>query len=266
MDEDWVFAAGVTAGIDGALRLAAELRDVEVTQAVQLTMAYVPEPPFDNGASQTRECQRSCRAVLVTACACPRVVSVWAAAVWTMMSRSGSSVTAPMGVQLRVCRLQRPGLLSCAALVKRVAPGEQGPILPGMALCGGDVADAAMPVLMALPMSEAHGPVPGRSRRGSPSSAPSRHTSSRAARGRTAPWGASTARFRDELLACEAFNTLAKAKVLIERWRAHTNTVRPHSAPRYRPAAPDVIVSRAPVPAVPPGPAGSAAALSITMN
>ncbi len=36
-------------------------------------------------------------------------------------------------------------------------------------------------------------------------------------------------KFRDELLACEAFNMLAEAKVLIEQWRRHYNTVRPHS-------------------------------------
>ena len=46
-------------------------------------------------------------------------------------------------------------------LGERVAPGEHGPILPGMALCGGDIADAAAPVLMVLPAGEAHGPAPG---------------------------------------------------------------------------------------------------------
>jgi len=37
VDGAWVFAAGVTAGIDGALRLAAELRGDEAAQAIQLT-------------------------------------------------------------------------------------------------------------------------------------------------------------------------------------------------------------------------------------
>ena len=37
-------------------------------------------------------------------------------------------------------------------------------------------------------------------------------------------------RFRDELVSCEAFNTLAEAKVLIEQWRKHYSTVRPHSS------------------------------------
>lgn len=53
VDGAWVFAAGVTAGIDGALRLAAELRGDEVAQAIQLHMAYAPEPPFDSGTPET---------------------------------------------------------------------------------------------------------------------------------------------------------------------------------------------------------------------
>ncbi len=46
IDGDWVFAAGVTAGIDGALRLASILRGDEVAQSIQLYKAYAPEPPF----------------------------------------------------------------------------------------------------------------------------------------------------------------------------------------------------------------------------
>lgn len=53
VDGAWVFAAGVTAGIDGALRLAAELRGEEVARAIQLHMAYAPEPPFDSGTPET---------------------------------------------------------------------------------------------------------------------------------------------------------------------------------------------------------------------
>ncbi|MBE7247416.1 MAG: DJ-1/PfpI family protein, partial [Actinomycetospora chiangmaiensis] len=49
----WVFAAGVTAGIDGALRLAADLRGTEAAQAIQLGMEYAPEPPFDSGSPRT---------------------------------------------------------------------------------------------------------------------------------------------------------------------------------------------------------------------
>jgi cyclohexyl-isocyanide hydratase len=53
VDGAWIFAAGVTAGIDGALRLAAELRGDETAQAIQLHMAYAPEPPFDSGTPET---------------------------------------------------------------------------------------------------------------------------------------------------------------------------------------------------------------------
>src|SRR5258707_1544318 len=53
VDGNWIFAAGVTAGIDGALRLAAELRGDDVALAIQLQMAYAPEPPFDSGTPET---------------------------------------------------------------------------------------------------------------------------------------------------------------------------------------------------------------------
>ena len=53
VDGAWVFAAGVTAGIDGALRLAAELRGDEAAQAIQLNMVYAPEPPFTSGTPET---------------------------------------------------------------------------------------------------------------------------------------------------------------------------------------------------------------------
>jgi cyclohexyl-isocyanide hydratase len=52
VDTNHVFAAGVTAGIDGALRLAAELRGDAVAQAIQLDMAYAPEPPFNSGTPE----------------------------------------------------------------------------------------------------------------------------------------------------------------------------------------------------------------------
>lgn len=53
VDGTWVFAAGVTAGIDGALRLAAELRGEAAAQAIQLYMVYAPEPPFNAGTPET---------------------------------------------------------------------------------------------------------------------------------------------------------------------------------------------------------------------
>ena len=53
IDGNWIFAAGVTAGIDGALRLAAELRGNDAAKAIQLHMVYAPEPPFDSGTPET---------------------------------------------------------------------------------------------------------------------------------------------------------------------------------------------------------------------
>jgi putative transposase len=49
-------------------------------------------------------------------------------------------------------------------------------------------------------------------------------------------------KLRDELLNGEIFYTLKEAQVLIEQWRRHYNTVRPHSALGYRPPAPQTIV------------------------
>ncbi|MCQ0093974.1 IS3 family transposase [Roseovarius sp. M141] len=49
-------------------------------------------------------------------------------------------------------------------------------------------------------------------------------------------------RFRDELLNGEVFSTLREAQILIERWRRHYNTIRPHSSLRYRPPAPESIL------------------------
>ena len=44
---------------------------------------------------------------------------------------------------------------------------------------------------------------------------------------------------RDELLNGEIFYTLAEARILIEAWRRHYNTVRPHSSLGSRPPAPE---------------------------
>jgi putative transposase len=65
-------------------------------------------------------------------------------------------------------------------------------------------------------------------------------------------------KLRDELLDCEVFNTLREAQVLIEQWRRHFNTVRPHSALGYRPPAPEVVMPKPPMPPPRPGPAGAA--------
>ena len=45
-----ITAAGVSSGIDMALRLAAHLAGDEVAQAIQLSIEYDPEPPFDAGS------------------------------------------------------------------------------------------------------------------------------------------------------------------------------------------------------------------------
>lgn len=53
-------------------------------------------------------------------------------------------------------------------------------------------------------------------------------------------------KLRDQLLNGELFDTLLEAKVLIERWRRHYNTVRPHSSLGHRPPAPEAIHPWAP--------------------
>jgi len=50
-------------------------------------------------------------------------------------------------------------------------------------------------------------------------------------------------KLRDELLNREVFDTLLEAKVLIERWRIHYNTVRLHSSLGYRPPAPEAVLT-----------------------
>ena len=45
-------SAGVTAGIDMALSLAAKVANEQVAQAIQLGIEYDPQPPFDAGSPQ----------------------------------------------------------------------------------------------------------------------------------------------------------------------------------------------------------------------
>ncbi|WKC21083.1 transposase [Rhizobium sp. SSA_523] len=49
-------------------------------------------------------------------------------------------------------------------------------------------------------------------------------------------------KLRDELLNGEIFYTLKEAKIVIENWRRHYNTVRPHSSLGYRPPSPEASV------------------------
>ena len=53
IDGNIVTGAGVTSGIDFALRLAAMLESEEVARAIQLQIEYDPEPPFDSGSPKT---------------------------------------------------------------------------------------------------------------------------------------------------------------------------------------------------------------------
>ena len=65
-------------------------------------------------------------------------------------------------------------------------------------------------------------------------------------------------KLRDELLRAEVFNSLREAQVLIEQWRRHYNTARPHSSLGYRPPAPEVVTPALPMPPPRPGSAGAA--------
>jgi putative transposase len=52
-------------------------------------------------------------------------------------------------------------------------------------------------------------------------------------------------KLRDELLAREIFNDLRQAQILIEAWRRHYNTARPHSSLGYRAPAPRTVLPAA---------------------
>jgi putative transposase len=65
------------------------------------------------------------------------------------------------------------------------------------------------------------------------------------------PWGNGylepfSGKLRDELPNVEMLATLVEAQVLLERWRKHYNTVRPHSSLGYRLPAPETIQPWAP--------------------
>jgi len=52
-DGNVITGGGVTAGIDFALTVVAELTDPETAQAIQLQIEYAPAPPFDAGSPET---------------------------------------------------------------------------------------------------------------------------------------------------------------------------------------------------------------------
>ena len=53
VDGKLISASGVTAGIDGALTVAAMFRGDAVAQGIQLSIEYAPEPPFASGTPET---------------------------------------------------------------------------------------------------------------------------------------------------------------------------------------------------------------------
>jgi cyclohexyl-isocyanide hydratase len=53
VDLPFVFAAGVTSGIDAALRTAALAAGEDVARQIQLFIEYAPTPPFPGGTPET---------------------------------------------------------------------------------------------------------------------------------------------------------------------------------------------------------------------
>src|SRR5215510_4134302 len=83
---------------------------------------------------------------------------------------------------------------------------------------------------------------PRQCRNGSRLSVPRSPTSSEAAPGRTATSRASTLACATSCLDGEIFSTLREAQIVIESWRRHYNTIRPHASLGYKPPAPEVFV------------------------
>jgi transcriptional regulator GlxA family with amidase domain len=52
IDGDVITCAGVSAGIDMGLTLAASLWGESTASAIQLALEYDPQPPFDNGSPE----------------------------------------------------------------------------------------------------------------------------------------------------------------------------------------------------------------------
>jgi cyclohexyl-isocyanide hydratase len=52
VDGNLVSTAGVTAGLDGALTVAALLSGRDVAEAIQLAIEYAPDPPFQSGTPE----------------------------------------------------------------------------------------------------------------------------------------------------------------------------------------------------------------------
>lgn len=78
-DGRYVTGGGVTAGIDFALTLAAEIAGETTAQAIQLGLEYAPAPPFDAGRPETAPAA-ACAAVTSRARAGERVAALQRAA------------------------------------------------------------------------------------------------------------------------------------------------------------------------------------------
>jgi cyclohexyl-isocyanide hydratase len=53
VDGNYMSTAGVTAGLDGSLKIASILRGDLVAQEIQLDIEYAPDPPFHSGTPET---------------------------------------------------------------------------------------------------------------------------------------------------------------------------------------------------------------------
>ncbi|QQS12276.1 MAG: DJ-1/PfpI family protein [Rhodospirillales bacterium] len=68
----YVTAAGVSAGIDMALTLAARLVDEPTARALQLAIEYAPDPPFDAGTPASAGPETMARALALLAANAPK--------------------------------------------------------------------------------------------------------------------------------------------------------------------------------------------------
>ena len=102
---------GVTAGIDFALTMVAELAGPKAAQAIQLQIEYAPAPPFDAGtperayahrARSDRCSRRRGYSAAVLRCSCSRGISStrlqgrWRLSSWHTSMSSQASFTAPV--------------------------------------------------------------------------------------------------------------------------------------------------------------------------
>lgn len=120
-DRIWT-AAGVSAGIDLALALVAEIETPDVARAIQLGIEYDPHPPFDAGA-QSRVSAAERALVRGIFDATEAAVSACAGALGMTAGPSSSREhpTTTLGTW-RLSRLARPDVrLVCARIVRRRA-------------------------------------------------------------------------------------------------------------------------------------------------